>query len=73
MDLNPNAKWSEADQIYLFRNTMVIILFLEIKSTFMANTIGDGKLLMVTVINLHLSTKLTGKMKLKDILITERF
>ena len=21
MDLNPNAKWSEADQIYLFRNT----------------------------------------------------
>ena len=52
---------------------MVIILFLEIKSTFMANTIGDGKLLMVTVINLHLSTKLTGKMKLKDILITERF
>ena len=39
----------------------------------MANTIGDGKLLMVTVINLHLSTKLTGKMKLKDILITERF
>ena len=55
------------------RQHTVIILFLEIKSTFMAKTIGDGKLLMVTVINLHLSTKLTGKMKLKNILITERF
>lgn len=49
MDLNSQADWSKASQIYLLRRTSTVLEKVK-KSSFMAKSIGDGKLTATMVI-----------------------